>query len=250
MRKHPTAAAALATLTLFAHPSRAQSPWESGTYKNYDPAPQENSSPSVLEGIFQSQQAPPAIPSLPGDAAPASATVLNSAQTPLVESQAPLPTPGASGGKMNASDRSAIQDQSFVNRSLQATQVILQTSQVAADKGSTREMRKLAARLTKLIQPVDDAVEQAAGTANDHADTALDGLSQRDVTALTKTTGDFDIEYVTLQQKMLNTLAYLFDKEARLGKNDELKSLAKRDAAGLYSEAQSLQQYLPPDGKQ
>ena len=131
-----------------------------------------------------------------------------------------------SSGKM-ASGALASGDRKFVEKAATGGMVEVQLGQLAQEKASNEQVKEFAARMAQDHAKANDELKQLATSKGANVPAAVGKSQQKDVDKLQKLSGaDFDRAYMKQMVSDHKTDINDFQKEAKSGKDADLKSFA------------------------
>ena len=167
-------------------------------------------------------------------------TGLAAAQTPPPSATAPTAVPEATGGRMaspmasSSTAKLSKADEKFVEKAASGGMAEVQAAQLAQQKSQDAKVKEFAQQMitdhTANNQQLTTLAQQKGVTVP----TALDDKDQKDIDKLTKLDGKkFDKAYLKAQVKGHEDMLKLMQKEAKNGKDADLKSFADTTSAAV-----------------
>lgn len=171
----------------------------------------------------------------PATATPSTATPTSPAMAPKSQSAVPEAQPGKSA-PMAASSTADLSksDKSFIDKAAAGGLAEVQAAQLAEQKSQDAKVKEFAQQMitdhTANNQQLTTLAQQKGVTVP----TALDDKDQKDIDKLTKLDGKkFDKAYLKAQVKGHEDMLKLMQKEAKNGKDADLKSFADTTSAAV-----------------
>ncbi len=247
MNKRLIATSALVLCGLVPIIAKAQSPWESGTYKDYAPEAPSSETPSTdvqggsgLEGFSLSPVQQQPIAPTPGNPMQAPATAESIFSKPAV------PTFASTSPRVNTQDPAyqklilPANESAFVAVNLESSQTMLDAAQIAAKNGS-KQSKAIAAQVTSFYDPFQAEMRDLADK-NNISYNVSPIREQIAMDRLNASPGDFDKQYLRLADRELYKTSSNLNKEATKGDNEALKEFASKHLQDAETLLQSMQQ--------
>ena len=136
-----------------------------------------------------------------------------------------------SGAGGNAAAHATIPrpDRSFATKAAAAGTAEINDAQIALKNSDRQDVKNFALRMVGDHTKAADRLKSIAGDEGITLPTGESSADQKDTNALQKLTGaPFDRRYILGQRKAHKQAVALFSKEAKSGKDDELKSFASQ----------------------
>ena len=228
--------------------ARAESPWESGSFKGYDD--QQSATPSApsvdadtgavgLQGFSLSPSANDDVPATP---APQPAKAKPTRPSAAKQTQAAAPKTGLAA-QLDAITKSVLgqaNDSSFITMTQQSIDTSLKASQLA-QKSASSDMQKFAAQLASIYGGIQSDIAAIAQSNNIQSSITLP--PSRLLDKLSSLTGkDFDTKYMQLQQQQFSMLSSAFKKESQDGQNDAVKAFATKELPMINQQKDMIRQ--------
>jgi putative membrane protein len=173
-----------------------------------------------------------------------------SAQSTANSGTSETPSSAASGSMSSSTPTSADQngklskqDKTFAKEAAQGGMAEVQLGQLATQKAESDDVKQFGERMVKDHSKANAELEKVAKRDNIELPTGLDHDAQKEMDKLKKLSGaDFDSAYMTRQVSAHKKTIKLFEKEAKSGQNDDLKSFASSTLPTLKDHLQMAQQ--------
>jgi putative membrane protein len=136
-------------------------------------------------------------------------------------------TPSTQSSKQDSALPST--DKKFVEKAATGGMLEVQLGQLAQQKASSEQVKQFAAKMAEDHAKANDELKQIASAKGAQVPAALDKSEQKEIQKLEKLSGsDFDREYMKRMVSDHKDDVSAFEKEAKSGKDAELKSFAQK----------------------
>lgn len=149
-----------------------------------------------------------------------------------------------------AAEKEPSADAKFMQKAAISGMYEVEAGKLAAQKGSSDEVKKFGQRMVDDHTKVSDEVKQLAGSKGVTLPTALDRKHKGKIDKLSKLSGtDFDREYMNMMVKDHKEDIKEFSKEADKGKDPDVKALASKTLPTLKEHLKMAQDMAGKGGQ-
>lgn len=145
--------------------------------------------------------------------------------------------------QQQTSDQGAMQDKAFVRSALEGSMAEVQMGQLAAQKGSSDDVKQFGQKMVNDHTQLGNQMKQAAQQMNVQPPKGLSKKDKAEVAKLQALSGaQFDNAYIEAMMKDHKKDLSDFQQEAQSTQNPALKQLAQQDAQIIDQHLQQIQQ--------